>query len=207
MPMTFQKIILPYSFAALEPYIDQQTMEIHYGKHHQTYTDKLNAALEKYPELQTKSAEDLLRNLDTIPEDIRTAVRNNAGGFVNHNIFFAGLKLNESGKPMGELAEEINKTFGSFEKFKEEFSTCAIAVFGSGWAWLASDENGKNLHIHGHQNQDNPYMHNHHPILGLDVWEHAYYLKYQNKRPEYVAAFWDIINWEKANEMFLLARK
>lgn len=203
----FQRTPLSYPFEALEPFIDAKTMEIHSEKHHQAYTDKLNAALEKYPDLHGKEVEELLRGIDSIPEEIRTAVRNNGGGFINHNVFFSILKKNEGGIPVGELAEEINKVFGSFEKFKEQFSTAAAGQFGSGWAWLATDMNGDNLHIHALPNQDSSFMHNHFPILGIDVWEHAYYLKYQNRRPEYIEAFFNIIDWEKVNERFLMGKK
>lgn len=203
----FERTKLPYSFDALEPFMDAKTMEIHSEKHHQTYTDKLNAALEGKPEYQDWRIEVLLRDLDKLPDDIRTIVKNNGGGFVNHNIFFSSLKKNEGGKPVGELAKMIEEKFESFEKFKEQFTQTALGVFGSGWVWLALDENGENPHIHGLPLQENPYMHKHLPVLGLDVWEHAYYLKYQNRRPEYVEAFWNVIDWEVVNEMYVAALK
>lgn len=196
----FERVPFRFEYNVLEPHFDAKTMEIHSEKHHQAYTDKLNTAIEKYPELSEKSIEDLLMNLDSLAEDIRTVVRNNGGGFYNHNHFFSILAPHTSGAPVGTLAEDIHKSFGSFEKFKEEFSNAALNQFGSGWAWLATDENGQNLHIHGHPNQDNPLMHGHKPVLGLDVWEHAYYLHYQNKRPDYIAAFWNVVDWEMVNE-------
>ena len=194
---------LPYAFDALEPYIDAKTMEIHHGKHHQTYIDKLNKALEKYPELQDKSAEELLKNLDAVPEDIRTAVRNHGGGHVNHSFFWQVLK--KGVEPSGEILKVINKKFKGFDVFKEEFSNKAVGLFGSGWCWLVL--NGKELEIVTTANQDNPISQNKIPILGLDVWEHAYYLKYQNRRQEYVGAFFNVINWKKVNENFLKANK
>lgn len=190
---------LPYEYNALEPHIDEQTMTIHHTKHHQGYVDKLNKALEGKSDLQEKSAEDLIKDLDSIPEDIRTAVRNNGGGHVNHTLFWQILSPN-GGQPTGPVVEAINSKFGSFEKFKEEFSNAAATRFGSGWAWLTVS-NGE-LNIESTANQDNPLSEGRTPILALDVWEHAYYLKYQNKRPDYVTAFFNIINWNKVNKLF-----
>lgn len=183
---------LNFAYDALEPYIDAKTMEIHHTKHHQAYIDKLNAALEKYPDLKEKTVEDLLRNLDSLKvEDAdRTAIRNHGGGHVNHSLFWK--LLDPANVKDEQLVSEINATFGSVEEFKKQFTDVATKVFGSGWAWLARDENGK-LHLHGLPNQDSPYLHGHTPIIGLDVWEHAYYIKYQNKRPDYIAAWWNVL--------------
>ncbi|MDY0405559.1 superoxide dismutase [Virgibacillus sp. 179-BFC.A HS] len=186
---------LPYAYDALEPTIDKETMNIHHTKHHNTYVTKLNAALEGHADLQEKSLEDLISNLDAVPEDIRTAVRNNGGGHANHSLFWKVLSPNGGGEPTGELADKINDKFGSFDKFKEEFAAAAAGRFGSGWAWLVLD-NGE-LAIESTPNQDSPLMEGKKPLLGLDVWEHAYYLKYQNKRPEYISAFWNIVNWDE----------
>ena len=183
---------LNYGYDALEPYIDAKTMEIHYTKHHQTYVDKLNAALEKYPELQEMPVEDLLKNLETLKvEDAdRTAIRNHGGGHVNHSLFW---KLMDPANQKDEtLTVDIIATFGSVDDFKKQFTDIAIKQFGSGWAWLARDEQGK-LHMHGLPNQDSPYLHGHTPVIGLDVWEHAYYLKYQNRRPEYIENWWKVL--------------
>jgi Fe-Mn family superoxide dismutase len=184
---------LPYSYNALEPHIDAMTMEIHHTKHHQAYIDKLNAALEGHQDLQDKSAVELLTDLDAIPEDIRTAVRNHGGGHANHSHFWPVMSPNGGGEPSGDLADRISGAFGSFSAFKDQFSTTAAGRFGSGWAWLVLD--GTELKITDTQNQDSPISAGMTPILGLDVWEHAYYLKYQNKRPDYIEAFWNIINW------------
>ncbi len=187
---------LPYSYDALEPHIDARTMEIHYTKHHQTYINNLNAALEKHPDLQSKSVEDLLKNLNAIPEDIRTAVRNNGGGHLNHTMFWPMMSPNGGGEPKGELAGVINSAFGNFANFKDQFSKAAAGRFGSGWAWLCVDKGGK-LTITSTPNQDNPISDGLKPILGLDVWEHAYYLKYQNRRADYIAAWWNVVNWDQ----------
>jgi len=184
---------LPYQYDALEPHIDARTMEIHYTKHHQGYVDKLNKALEGMDDLVDKPVEELLRDLDSLPEDIRQAVRNNGGGHYNHSLFWRVMSPNGGGGPSGELAEALTGQFRSLEKFKEKFADTAASQFGSGWAWLAWGD-GK-LDIHGMPNQDNPLHHGHMPILGLDVWEHAYYLNYQNKRADYVDAWWNVVNW------------
>jgi Fe-Mn family superoxide dismutase len=196
---------LPYSFDALEPHIDAMTMEIHHGKHHAAYVANLNAALEKYPALFDTSLDDLLRGLASVPEDIRAAVRNNGGGHANHSFFWPLLAGSGGGSPTGELATAIDSTFGSFDAFKMEFSTAAKTRFGSGWAWLSLNDSGR-LAVSSTANQDTPVSDGAIPVVGLDVWEHAYYLKYQNRRPDYVAAFWNIVNWEQANANFLAAR-
>jgi Fe-Mn family superoxide dismutase len=190
---------LPYEFGALEPYIDAMTMEIHHDKHHQAYVDNLNKALEKFPEWQGKSLETLLTSLERVPESIRTAVRNNAGGDFNHSAFWLMLKKNGGGEPQGLVGQEIKKEFGSFVAFKEQFNAAAKSVFGSGWAWLVIIPNGQ-YKIMTTPNQDNPIMQGLQPILGLDVWEHAYYLKYQNRRPDYINAWWHVINWEQVQQ-------
>ncbi|MBO8142372.1 MAG: superoxide dismutase [Firmicutes bacterium] len=190
---------LPYAHNALEPYIDEQTMQIHHGKHHATYVNNLNAALEKYPQLKDKSVEELLRDINSVPEDIRTAVRNNGGGHANHTLFWKIMGPNAGGNPTGAVADAINQAFGSFEKFKEEFTKAATTRFGSGWAWLVVDRDGS-LKVTSTPNQDSPLMDGQTPILGLDVWEHAYYLKYQNRRPEYIQNWWNVVNWNAVNE-------
>ncbi len=194
---------LPYSFDALEPYIDATTMEIHHGKHHKAYIDKLNAALEKHAELQEKSAEELIRFLAKVPEDIRTTVRNNGGGHVNHSFFWPLLK--KGVKCTGAIADEINESFGSFDEFKKQFAAAAAGRFGSGWAWLVVD-NSK-LSVTSTANQDSPLSNGSVPVLGIDVWEHAYYLTYQNRRPDYIEAFFNVINWDRVNEHFEKAMK
>ncbi len=193
---------LPYDFAALEPYIDTQTMQIHHGKHHQAYVTNLNNALSKHPELFNKSLEELLRGISSIPDDIRTTVRNNGGGHHNHSLFWTIMAPagKGGGQPSGKLAEAIERTFGAFAKFKEQLSTAATSQFGSGWAWLTV-ANGK-LEVAGRPNQDSPLMDNKIPILGVDVWEHAYYLKYQNRRPDYVTAWWNVVNWQEVGRRF-----
>ena len=189
---------LPYDYNALEPHIDEQTMRIHHDKHHAAYVTNLNAALEKHPDLQSKSIEDLLKSINSVPEDIRTAVRNNGGGHWNHSMFWTWMAPNAGGAPTGKAADAINAAFSSFDTFKEQFGKAATTRFGSGWAWLVSSS-GK-LVIESTANQDSPIMEGKKPILGLDVWEHAYYLKYQNRRPDYIAAFWNVVNWAKVNE-------
>jgi Fe-Mn family superoxide dismutase len=196
---------LPYAFDALEPHIDSRTMEIHHGKHHAAYVNNLNAALDKHPQLFELSVEDLLRDLSRIPEDIRTAVRNNGGGHANHAFFWPLLCPRGGGAPVGELAAAINAGFGSFDTFKEKFTTAATTRFGSGWAWLSVDGQGS-LVVSSTANQDTPISEGQRPVLGLDVWEHAYYLNYQNRRPDYIAAFWNIVDWQRANANFLAAR-
>ena len=191
---------LPYDFSALEPHIDTQTMQIHHGKHHAAYVNNLNAALEKHPNLQGKSAEDLIRNLSGVPEDIRTVVRNNGGGHVNHTMFWKMMAPNAGGAPTGAVADAIKSSFGGFDAFKEQFAKAAAGRFGSGWAWLIHA--GGKLTIESTPNQDNPMMDGKKPILGLDVWEHAYYLKYQNRRPDYVNAWWNVVNWAEVNRLF-----
>jgi superoxide dismutase, Fe-Mn family len=195
--MAHQLPSLPYAFDALEPHIDAQTMQIHHGKHHQAYINNLNTALEAHPDLQAKSVEDLIKDLNALPEAIRTAVRNNGGGHANHSLFWTLLAPNAGGAPTGKAAAAITGAFGSFDAFKEQFAKAATTRFGSGWAWLVSSS-GK-LAIESTANQDSPIMEGKKPILGLDVWEHAYYLKYQNRRPDYIAAFWNVVNWDTVN--------
>ncbi|MFN7251221.1 MAG: superoxide dismutase [Anaerobacillus sp.] len=195
---------LPYAFDALVPHIDEETMKIHHGRHHNTYVTNLNNALEGHADLAEKSLEDLLTNLDALPESIRTAVRNNGGGHANHSLFWELLSPNGGGSPTGELADAINSAFGSLDAFKEEFAKAAMTRFGSGWAWLIVD-NGQ-LVVTSTPNQDTPVMEGKTPILGLDVWEHAYYLNYQNKRPDYVAAFWNVVNWDEVSKRFNAAK-
>ncbi|HTZ50022.1 MAG TPA: superoxide dismutase [Spirochaetia bacterium] len=194
MPFTLPD--LPYAFNALEPHIDAKTMEIHHDKHHGTYVTKLNAALEKAPAFQGRAIEDILKSLDSVPADVRTAVRNHGGGHMNHTMFWKLLSPNGGGKPSGALAAAIDKNFGSFDAFKQQFTDAATNLFGSGWAWLSADAAGK-LVITGLPNQDNPVSQGLRPLMGLDVWEHAYYLKYQNRRPEYITAFWNVISWDQ----------
>ncbi len=189
---------LPYAYDALEPYIDEETMHLHHDKHHNTYVTNLNAAIEKHPELGEKSVEELLADFDSVPEDIKTAVRNNGGGHANHSFFWEILAPNAGGEPTGAIKEAIEETFGSFADFKEEFKTAATGRFGSGWAWLVIKD-GK-LAITSTANQDSPLMDGQTPVLGLDVWEHAYYLKYKNVRPDYINAFWSVVNWDKVND-------
>lgn len=190
---------LPYSYDALEPYIDTKTMEIHHTKHHQAYVNNLNAALEKHPELQNKSLEELLKNLNSVPEDIRTAIRNHGGGHWNHSFFWKIMEPNAGGEPKGAVGDAIKKTFGNFEKFKEEFINAGLTRFGSGWAWLVMN-NGK-LKVYSTANQDSPLMEGKIPILGVDVWEHAYYVKYLWNRSEYLKNWWNVINWSKVNKI------
>ncbi|HSJ62836.1 MAG TPA: superoxide dismutase [Gemmatimonadaceae bacterium] len=186
---------LPYDYGALEPHIDARTMEIHHTKHHQAYINNLNTALEKAPDLQGKSLDELLGNLNAVPEQIRTAVRNNGGGHWNHTMFWQIMKANGGGEPHGKLADAITASFGGFDQFKEKFAAAATGRFGSGWAWLIAD--GSTLSIESTPNQDTPVMEGKRPILGLDVWEHAYYLKYQNRRPDYIGAWWNVVNWDE----------
>ncbi|WP_106767464.1 superoxide dismutase [Paenibacillus faecalis] len=198
---------LKYDFNALEPFIDQRTMEIHHGKHHQTYVTNLNAALEGHDGLNERSLEDLLSHLEEVPEQIRTAVRNNGGGHLNHTLFWEVIQPSkERTKPGEKLAEAIDASFGSYENFEKEFAAAAATRFGSGWAWLVVDGNGK-LKVTSTPNQDNPIMDGDRAILGLDVWEHAYYLHYQNRRPEYISKFFEFINWDVVSEKFESASK
>ena len=195
---------LPYAKDALEPHIDELTMTLHHDKHHNTYVTNLNAAIEKYPELGEKSIEELVANLNDVPEDIRTAVRNNGGGHANHTFFWEIMAPKAGGEPVGELKTAIDEAFGSFTDFKAKFKAAATTRFGSGWAWLVLKD-GK-LEIISTPNQDSPLMEGLTPILGLDVWEHAYYLNYRNVRPDYVDAFWNVVNWDKVNELYLAAK-
>lgn len=192
--MSFELPPLPYAHDALEPHIDSRTMQIHHGKHHAAYVNNLNAALEGHPEFAGMSIEALLADLNSIPESARTAVRNNGGGHANHTLFWQIMNSNGGGEPTGDLAAAINATFGSFDQFKEAFAKAAATRFGSGWAWLYVDGNGK-LAIGSTPNQDTPLMEGNTPILGLDVWEHAYYLNYQNRRPDYIGAWWNVVDW------------
>ncbi|HEX7055580.1 MAG TPA: superoxide dismutase [Bacilli bacterium] len=204
--MAYQLPPLPYPNNALEPHIDEQTMMIHHDRHHNGYVTNLNAALEGHPELQNKSIEDLVANLGDVPENIRTAVRNNGGGHANHSLFWQIMSPNGGGQPTGKLADAINSELGGFEKFKEAFAKAAATRFGSGWAWLSVDKN-KKLVVHSTANQDNPLMEGLVPLLGVDVWEHAYYLKYQNKRPDYVSAWWNVVNWPEVEKRYEQAVK
>ena len=199
--MTYELPKLNYPYAALEPYIDAQTMEIHYSKHHATYVTNLNKALEGYPELQDKQIEELLTHLNDLPETIKTQVKNNGGGHYNHSLFWEWLAPNAGEAPTGAVAQAITSSFGNFEKFKGDFAKAAMARFGSGWAWLIVDAN-KKLSVMSTPNQENPLMEGKTAILGLDVWEHAYYLKYQNKRLDYITNWWNAVNWKKVNELF-----
>ncbi|HSA75041.1 MAG TPA: superoxide dismutase [Candidatus Nitrosocosmicus sp.] len=194
---------LPYSFDALEPSIDAKTMEIHYTKHHQTYTNNLNAALEKCSEeIQNKDIIDVLNNLDSVPNDVRGAINFNGGGFDNHRIFWNNMTPNGGGEPQGPIAEAIDKTFGSFANFKEKFTTSTVAIQGSGWGWLIFDSTNNKVDYKSMPNQTSPRTEGLIPLLGCDVWEHAYYLKYQNKRPDYVNAWWNLINWQDVNDRY-----
>ena len=199
--MAFTLPDLPYGFDALEPHIDTATMQIHHGKHHQAYVNNLNAAIEKAPELAGKSLDELVRGANSVPESVRTAVRNNGGGHWNHSMFWKWMAPNAGGEPEGEVGRAIKDSFGGFDKFKEQWSAAGAGRFGSGWVWLLND--GGKLSITSTPNQDNPLMDGKSaPLLGLDVWEHAYYLRYQNKRPDYITAFWNVINWEEVESSF-----
>jgi Fe-Mn family superoxide dismutase len=199
--MAFTLPPLPYGFDALEPHIDATTMQIHHGKHHQTYVNNLNAAIEKAPELAGKSLDELMRGIDRVPEAVRTAVRNNGGGHWNHSLFWE-IMSPSGGEPTGKLADALQDSFGGLAKFKEQWATAGTGRFGSGWVWLLND--GGKLSITSTPNQDNPLMEGKTPILGLDVWEHAYYLKYQNRRPDYIAAWWNVVNWDEVGQRFSL---
>lgn len=191
---------LPYDYAALEPFIDAQTMQLHHDKHHAAYVNNLNNALTDYPDLQTLSVEDVVKQLEQIPDAIRTVVRNNAGGHVNHTMFWHSMAPGQSGAPTGTIAQAIDRTFGSFETFKQQFNEAGTKVFGSGWVWLTLTSNG--LQITTTPNQDSPLTQGQTPLLGNDVWEHAYYLKYQNRRPEYLNAWWNVVNWDEVNRRY-----
>ncbi|MBS4209102.1 superoxide dismutase SodA [Bacillus sp. FJAT-50079] len=198
--MAYELPQLPYGYDALEPHIDKETMNIHHTKHHNTYVTNLNAALEGHADLASKSVEELIADLDALPESIKTAVRNNGGGHANHSLFWKLLSPEGGGEPSGSLAEAITSKFGSFDKFKEQFQAAGAGRFGSGWAWLILN-NGE-LEITSTPNQDSPLMEGKTPLLGLDVWEHAYYLKYQNRRPEYMGAFWNVVNWDEVQKLY-----
>jgi Fe-Mn family superoxide dismutase len=199
--MAYELPPLPYPFAALEPHIDAKTMEIHHDKHHQAYITNANNALKDYPELAAKPVEELLANLSAVPEGIRTVVRNNAGGHANHSFFWKILGPNAGGSPKGKLADAINSTFGSFDQFKEKFQAAAVGRFGSGWAWLVLNKQGK-LEVTSTPNQDTPISDSLKPIFGVDVWEHAYYLLYQNRRPDYLKAYWNVVKWDQVGKYY-----
>ena len=202
--MAYELPELPYAYDALEPHIDKETMNIHHTKHHNTYVTNVNAALEGHDDLSSKSVEELISDLNAVPEDIRTAVRNNGGGHANHSLFWQLLTPNGTGAPSGALAEAIESKFGSFDEFKTKFENAGKTRFGSGWAWLVVS-NGE-LEVTSTANQDSPLMDGKTPILGVDVWEHAYYLKYQNKRPDYLAAFWNVVNWDEVSKRYEAAK-
>ncbi|MCM3611270.1 superoxide dismutase [Planococcus sp. MERTA32b] len=202
--MAYELPELPYAYDALEPHIDKETMNIHHTKHHNTYVTNVNAALEGHDDLSSKSVEELISDLNAVPEDIRTAVRNNGGGHANHSLFWQLLTPNGTGAPSGALAEAIDSKFGSFDEFKTKFENAGKTRFGSGWAWLTVS-NGE-LEVTSTANQDSPLMEGKTPILGVDVWEHAYYLKYQNKRPDYLAAFWNVVNWDEVSKRYEAAK-
>lgn len=204
--MAYEVPALPYDYAALEPFIDAETMHLHHDKHHTAYVNNANGALSKYPEWESKSVDDVLRQLDKVPEDIRTTVRNNAGGHSNHSLFWTIMGPKKGGQPSGKIAEAIKSTFGGFDPFKEKFTAAATTRFGSGWAWLVNDGSGK-LDIYSTANQDSPLMEGKIPVLGLDVWEHAYYLKYQNRRGDYLKAWWNVVNWAEVNKRYAAVKK
>jgi len=199
--MSFQMVPLPYAYDALEPHIDAKTVELHYSKHHQTYLNNLNGALEKHPELGNLTIEQLISDLNRVPEDIRMVVRNNGGGYYNHNIYWAIMGQNRGGEPTGGLGEAIATAFGSFASFKEQVEKAGMGRFGSGWAWLSKKQDG-GLTIHSTPNQDTPLAEGLVPVIGVDVWEHAYYLKYQNRRAEYLTNWWNLVNWEEAERRY-----
>ena len=202
--MAFELPPLPYDYAALEPHIDEATMKLHHDKHHQAYVTNLNGAVEKHPDLGKKTPEELLKALDSVPEDVRAVVRNNGGGHVNHTMFWRIMKPKGGGEPTGDIASQITSDFGTVEDFKKKFNEAAAKQFGSGWGWLVWK--GGKLDIMTTPNQDNPISQGLYPILGNDVWEHAYYLKYNNRRPEYLAAWWNTVNWDEVNKRFLQAK-
>lgn len=197
--MAFELPPLPYAYNSLEPHIDEETMRLHHDKHHQAYLTKFNAGLEKHVDLQKKSAEDILRGINTVPQDIRAVVRNHGGGYVNHKIFWNIMAPNAGGNPTGKIADAIKQTFGDFNAFKEKFNEAGAGHFGSGWVWLVRSKAGK-LEIITTANQDSPFMEGHYPVFGNDLWEHAYYLKYRNVRPEYLKAWWNVTNWAEINK-------
>lgn len=204
--MAYTLPTLPYPYNALEPHIDAKTMEIHHTKHHQAYINNVNNAIKGKADLESKSVEDLIANLNAVPEDIRTVVRNNGGGHANHSLFWTIIGPKAGGAPVGKLAEAINAELGSFDAFKEKFAAAATTRFGSGWAWLSVTKEGK-LEVGSTANQDSPIMEGKTPIIGLDVWEHAYYLNYQNRRPDYIAAFWNVVNWQEAEKRYTAVKK
>jgi superoxide dismutase, Fe-Mn family len=203
--MAFEVPPLPYDYNALEPYIDTQTMQLHHDKHHAAYVNNLNAALQNAPQFASLSIEDLIRRLNEVPDNIRTAVRNNGGGHLNHSMFWQIMTPNGGGAPSGELGNAINSTFGSFDQFKAAFNDAGVKRFGSGWAWLILDQNG-NLQVTSTANQDSPLTDGSFPIMGNDVWEHAYYLKYQNRRPDYLNAWWNVVNWNEIEKRYQQAK-
>jgi superoxide dismutase, Fe-Mn family len=204
MAYPFKLPDLPYAPESLEPHIDARTMEIHHGKHHQAYTNNLNGALEKHPDLQGRSAEDLVQGVDSLPQEIRTVVRNNGGGYVNHNLFWEIMSPNGGGEPGGDLGDAIRSKFGGFQEFRQAVTKAATGQFGSGWGWLVVK--GGELEVYATANQDSPLMKGHSPLLGVDVWEHAYYLKYQNRRPDYLEAWWNLVNWDAVAKRYASAR-
>jgi len=197
--MAYEVPPLPYAYNALEPHIDEQTMHLHHDKHHAAYVTKLNGAVEKHPDLQKKTPEELIRNLNSLPDDIRGVVRNNGGGHVNHSMFWQIMGPKKGGAPSGAIADAINKAFGTFDAFKEKFEAAGVNQFGSGWAWLVRTKSGE-FQVKSTPNQDNPMMNGEFPVFGNDVWEHAYYLKYQNRRPDYLKAWWNVVNWDEINK-------
>lgn len=199
--MAFELPPLPYDYSALEPHIDAQTMQLHHDKHHQAYVNNLNTALQGLSQFNNVSVEDLMRRINEVPENVRTAVRNNGGGHVNHSMFWEIMKPNGGGEPTGALADAINSTFGSFDQFKTTFNDNGAKRFGSGWTWLVADQSGK-LQAISTANQDSPFMDGMFPVMGNDVWEHAYYLKYQNRRPDYLSAWWNVVNWDEVAKRF-----
>lgn len=204
--MAFELSPLPYNYDALDPYIDAQTMQVHHDLHHQAYVNNLNAALEKYPELQSKSPEELIKDLSNLPQDITGAVRNNGGGHVNHTMFWQIMAPNAGGEPTGAIVQAISENFGDFESFKQKFNDAGTKQFGSGWVWLVRTTDGK-IEITSSPNQDNPMSSGHFPIMGNDVWEHAYYLKYQNRRAEYLKQWWNVVNWDEVNNRLAMASR
>jgi Fe-Mn family superoxide dismutase len=203
--MAYELPPLPYDYNALEPHIDAQTMQLHHDKHHQAYVTNLNNALQGLSQFDSMPIEQLVRNINQVPENVRTAVRNNGGGHANHSMFWQIMKPNGGGEPTGAIASAISSTFGSFDTFKQQFNDAGVKRFGSGWAWLVMDQNG-NLSVTSTANQDSPSMDGLYPVMGNDVWEHAYYLKYQNRRPDYLAAWWNVVNWDEINKRFAQAR-